>query len=88
MWHNRTDTFADINVMRMIKLFAWEPRIESQIASRRETELKLIRKGRFLDIMVSIVQKLLPLSTMIVTYAAYVSQLYLFVTVLKLIIVK
>lgn len=59
--------------MRMIKLFAWEPRIEAQISSRREKELKLIRKGRFLDIMVSIVQKLLPLSTMIVTYAAYVS---------------
>ena len=35
----------DINVIRMIKLFAWEPKVEKQIADKRETELKLIRKG-------------------------------------------
>ena len=29
----------------MIKLFAWEPKVEKQIADKRETELKLIRKG-------------------------------------------
>lgn len=36
---------ADINVMRMIKLFAWEPKVKSQISDRREKELKLIRRG-------------------------------------------
>lgn len=36
--------------MRMIKLFAWEPKVEKQIADRRETELKLIRRGKIVYI--------------------------------------
>ena len=35
----------DLNVMRMIKLFAWEPKVEDQIFQRRQKELRLIVKG-------------------------------------------
>ena len=36
---------VDISVMRMIKLFAWEPKVEDQIFQRRQKELRLIAKG-------------------------------------------
>ena len=31
--------------MRMIKLFAWEPKVKEQISELREDELRLIKKG-------------------------------------------
>lgn len=31
--------------MRMIKLFAWEPKVKKQISESREDELRLIKKG-------------------------------------------
>lgn len=31
--------FSAMNVIRMIKLFGWEPRVEQQLAEKREDEL-------------------------------------------------
>ena len=36
---------AALNIIRTVKLFAWEPKVKSQIDGRRAKELKLIRKG-------------------------------------------
>lgn len=78
--------------MRMIKLFAWEPKVERQIFERRDSELQMVRKGstvflkaiskanskypmlgRIIDNVAMFLQSLLPLLTMAVTYATYVS---------------
>ena len=37
-----------MNVIRMIKLFGWEPRITAQINEKREEELVSVRKTRIL----------------------------------------
>ena len=38
-----------MGVLRMIKLFGWEPRITAQLNERREQELLSVRKAHFLD---------------------------------------
>ena len=40
-----------LNVVRMIKLFGWEPRVASQVEDRREAELKLIRKMKYMELV-------------------------------------
>lgn len=40
-----------MNVLRMIKLFGWEPKINAQIAEKREEELVLVKKRQFLDLL-------------------------------------
>ena len=35
----------------MIKLFGWEPRVTSQVGERREAELKLIRKTKYIELV-------------------------------------
>lgn len=40
-----------MNVIRMVKLFGWEPRMQNQIAEKREEELSLIRRRQLLDIL-------------------------------------
>ena len=37
-----------MNVIRMVKLFGWEPRITAQINEKREEELMSVRKTRIL----------------------------------------
>ena len=39
-----------MNVIRMIKLFGWEPRIAAQLSEKREKELVSIRKSRMLGL--------------------------------------
>ena len=39
-----------MNVIRMIKLFGWEPKMNKQIAEKRYEELKFIKKRQLLDI--------------------------------------
>ena len=39
-----------MNVIRMIKLFGWEPRVADQLAQKREDELKYIRKNKILEL--------------------------------------
>jgi len=40
-----------MNVLRMIKLFAWEPKIKQQMLEKREEELKWIKKRQFLQLL-------------------------------------
>ena len=40
-----------MNVIRMIKLFGWEPRIIKQLNEKRDEELVSIRKNRLLGVM-------------------------------------
>jgi len=40
-----------MNVLRMIKLFAWEPKIKQQMLDKREEELKWIKKRQFLQLL-------------------------------------
>ena len=40
-----------MNVIRMIKLFGWEPKVADQIASKREDELSFIRKYKILELI-------------------------------------
>ena len=39
-----------LNVVRMIKLFGWERRVTEQVEERREAELKIHRKTKFLEL--------------------------------------
>ncbi|KAJ7690181.1 hypothetical protein B0H17DRAFT_1331449 [Mycena rosella] len=38
-----------VNVLRMVKLFGWEGKMQDRIADKRDAELKWIRKRRILD---------------------------------------
>ena len=40
-----------MNVIRMIKLFGWEPRIKEEIGEKREEELRIIKKRHLLDLI-------------------------------------
>lgn len=40
-----------MNVIRMIKLFGWEPKVRKQIAEKRDEELIYIRNRQLLDLL-------------------------------------
>ena len=40
-----------MNVIRMIKLFGWEPKIKEQIGQKRDEELVWIMKRQLLDLL-------------------------------------
>ncbi|EKM60769.1 uncharacterized protein PHACADRAFT_246884 [Phanerochaete carnosa HHB-10118-sp] len=60
-----------MNVIRMIKLFGWEPRMNDQVAEKREDELTYIKKFKMLELLNGILNFCIPVLTMIVTYMAY-----------------
>ncbi|KAI0328372.1 multidrug resistance-associated ABC transporter [Cubamyces sp. BRFM 1775] len=60
-----------LNVIRMIKLFGWEPRVAAQIEERRAAELKFLSKTRWLEIVNNLFNYVIPLITMVVTFATY-----------------
>lgn len=81
-----------MHVVRMIKFFAWEKRIESQLAEKRNEELTWIRRSKLLTVVndnikyvhtntmrlpvvltVSRFSDFIPMLTMVVTYATFVS---------------
>jgi hypothetical protein len=39
-----------MNMLRMIKLFGWENKMNSRIANKREEELQWIKKRQLLDL--------------------------------------
>lgn len=59
--------------MRMIKLFAWEPHVLSELARKREDELKQVMTGRLLYVALFSINMMLPLLAKISTFATYVS---------------
>ena len=40
-----------MNVLRMVKLFGWEKKMDENIAEKRETELGWVRKRQVLDLI-------------------------------------
>ncbi|KAF7369381.1 ATP-binding cassette transporter [Mycena venus] len=62
-----------MNVLRMIKLFGWERQMNERVADKREEELDWLWKRQLLDLLNGTLNVLLPVITMIATYATYVS---------------
>ncbi|KAH9851387.1 multidrug resistance-associated ABC transporter [Lenzites betulinus] len=60
-----------LNVVRMIKLFGWEPRMAARIEERREAELAFQGKFRWLEVVNSSTNYCIPLVTMAVTFGFY-----------------
>ncbi|KAF7340426.1 Multidrug resistance-associated ABC transporter protein [Mycena venus] len=61
-----------VNVLRMIKLFGWEEKMKARIGDKRNNELSWTRKRRMLDLASGIINYVIPVITMTVTYATYV----------------
>jgi hypothetical protein len=40
-----------MGILRMIKLFGWEPKIAARLAEKREQELQYIKTRQFLNLM-------------------------------------
>ncbi|KAF9261735.1 hypothetical protein L218DRAFT_1001520 [Marasmius fiardii PR-910] len=62
-----------MNVIRMIKMFGWEQKMDARISEKRESELYWIWRLRILNMITMIANYAIPISTMIATYATYVS---------------
>ncbi|EIM92492.1 uncharacterized protein STEHIDRAFT_127305 [Stereum hirsutum FP-91666 SS1] len=60
-----------MNVLRMIKLFGWEPKINERVAEKRDDELRWIRRRQLLNLLNGNMNYIIPAITMIVTYFAY-----------------
>ncbi|KAF9017850.1 hypothetical protein BDZ89DRAFT_1094212 [Hymenopellis radicata] len=60
-----------VNVMRMIKLFGWERKMDERVAEKREAELVWIKRRQLLDLAVGLINFLIPVLTMMATYATY-----------------
>ncbi|KAJ7092446.1 P-loop containing nucleoside triphosphate hydrolase protein [Mycena belliarum] len=60
-----------INVLRMVKLFGWESKMSSEVAEKRRNELACLRKRKVLDLVNGCLNILVPIVTMIATYATY-----------------
>ena len=45
-----------MGILRMIKLFGWEPKIAMRLAEKREQELKYIRLGQVLGLINEIIK--------------------------------
>lgn len=61
-----------LNVLRMLKLFAWEAYMLKELAQRRLEELKQMRKGMLAEIVMSAVTTSLPLIAKVTTFSIYV----------------
>ncbi|KAF9016393.1 hypothetical protein BDZ89DRAFT_1094518 [Hymenopellis radicata] len=61
-----------MNVLRMVKLFGWETRMDERITSKREDEMVWIKYRQLLDLLNGVVNFIIPVITMIATYATIV----------------
>ena len=93
-YHTQSLRQPVLGVVRMIKLFGWEPRVAEQVAEKRQEELGFIKRVRMREFLMNYMKSvpdassrcltltllagshLIPLVTMIVTYAVYVSRQY------------
>ncbi|KAJ7175766.1 multidrug resistance-associated ABC transporter [Mycena filopes] len=60
-----------MNVLRMIKWFAWENKIKDDIGSKRQDELNSIRNVRLLVVLNNSFNFMIPLLTMLATFSTY-----------------
>ncbi|KIJ68833.1 hypothetical protein HYDPIDRAFT_173463 [Hydnomerulius pinastri MD-312] len=60
-----------MNVLRMIKLFGWEKKMEARLSEKREVELLWIWKFKILELINNNVNFVIPLFTMMACYSTY-----------------
>ncbi|KAI9444465.1 P-loop containing nucleoside triphosphate hydrolase protein [Lactarius indigo] len=60
-----------MGILRMIKLFGWEPKIAARLAEKREQELQYIKLRQTLNVIIIIINFFIPVITMVVTYVTY-----------------
>ncbi|KAF7324455.1 ATP-binding cassette transporter abc4 [Mycena sanguinolenta] len=60
-----------MNLLRMIKLFAWEKQTEERISDARERELKWLWRCNVLELTITVANFTIPTLTMLSTYATY-----------------
>ncbi|ORY22510.1 hypothetical protein BCR39DRAFT_551500 [Naematelia encephala] len=60
-----------VGALRMIKMFGWEGRIKERVANKREAELTLIWRRRLMTLAGALLNNILPMLTMTVTFAVY-----------------
>ncbi|KAI0800050.1 P-loop containing nucleoside triphosphate hydrolase protein [Fomes fomentarius] len=60
-----------LGVIRMVKLFGWEPRVAAQMDEKREAELVAVRKNRMLGLFSNLCNYLIPVLVMLSTFATY-----------------
>ncbi|KAI0325198.1 P-loop containing nucleoside triphosphate hydrolase protein [Cubamyces sp. BRFM 1775] len=69
---SRVQTVTEIlGVIRMIKLFGWEPRIAEQLDKKREEELKALRKSKLISMSIGLCNSLIPIMIMLSTFFTY-----------------
>ena len=71
-----TNDFArtGLNIIRMLKLFAWETYMLKVIAQHRLSELQKMKKKRLLETLMNSLNMCLPLIAKVMTFSIYVSQ--------------
>ncbi|KAH9028052.1 ABC transporter type 1, transmembrane domain-containing protein [Lactarius deliciosus] len=60
-----------MGILRMIKLFGWEPKIAARLAEKREQELQYIKLRQILIVINGNINFFIPVITMVVTYVTY-----------------
>ncbi|KAH9986083.1 hypothetical protein BJV74DRAFT_845474 [Russula compacta] len=60
-----------MNILRMIKLFGWEPKIAERLAEKREDELQYVKIRQILNLLNGNINYFIPVITMVVTYVTY-----------------
>ncbi|KIJ48474.1 hypothetical protein M422DRAFT_247819 [Sphaerobolus stellatus SS14] len=69
---SRVDAATEtMSVVRMIKLFGWEAKMSAQLDKKREEELKWVWKSRMYDMAILNANIMLPMLTMLLTFATY-----------------
>ncbi|KAJ7243851.1 P-loop containing nucleoside triphosphate hydrolase protein [Mycena haematopus] len=61
-----------VDVFRMVKLFGWENKMQARIEDKRDAELTWLRKRRMLHLAMGLVNFLIPIVTLTLTYGTYV----------------
>jgi hypothetical protein len=64
-----------LNILRMVKLFAWEARMLQKLKQKREEELAKMRRGRILEVCMFALNDVIPAISSLGTLTVYVSSL-------------
>ncbi|KAG8716581.1 hypothetical protein FRC09_015535 [Ceratobasidium sp. 395] len=65
------DVVESINLIRMIKMFAWERKIKTQVTEKREEEIRSYKKRQYLGLVNIQANFMIPIAVMITTYATH-----------------
>ncbi|KAI0260093.1 hypothetical protein BC834DRAFT_1028685 [Gloeopeniophorella convolvens] len=60
-----------MSVLRMIKLFGWEPKIADRLAEKREQELRYIKIRQILNLINGNINFIIPVITMVISYVTF-----------------